>query len=303
MEKRLAPVVLFVYNRPMHTFKTLESLALNQFAAQTDLIVYADGAVSESDKVSVELTRKMVTDIKGFKSVRVHSSDVNLGLAASIIQGVTKTLETYHSVIVLEDDLETSPQFLEYMNVALEYYKDSSVYSISGYTPPIPISADYPYSTYLTSRICSWGWATWREKWQTTDWQVTDFDQFIRTKEKIDKFNQSGNDLTPMLLRYKTGAIKSWAIRFAYHTFKNGGYSVYPVKSLVRNSGADGSGTNMKASSKYDVDLYNSLNLNNLSPINNSNSLILKSFRDFYNTSNFRLTINWFKRLRYILFK
>lgn len=302
MEKKLAPVVLFVFNRPMHTYKTIQALALNKFASQTDLIIYADGSALDSDKVSVELTRKMLSEIQGFKSIKIHCSDTNFGLAASIIQGVTKTLETYHSVIVLEDDLETSSQFLEYMNFALDYYQDSSVYSISGYTPPISIPTDYPYTTYLTSRICSWGWATWREKWQTTDWQVTDFDQFIRTKEWIDKFNQSGNDLTPMLLRYKIGAIKSWAIRFAYHTFKNDGYSVYPVKSLVRNSGADGSGTNMKASSKYDVELYNSLNLNNLSPINNSNSLILKSFRDFYNTSYFRSIINWFKRLRYIGF-
>ena len=301
MEKTVAPVILFVYNRPIHTQKTLDALAANTLAASTDLIVFSDGNKGESDAEDVAQTRRLFENNYPFKSIVLHKSSHNKGLAKSIIEGVSQVLNEYPTTIVLEDDLITTSGFLTYMNEALSYYENSSVYSISGYTPPIVIPEDYQLSTFVTGRICSWGWATWRSKWQGVKWEIEDFDSFFRDSEIVNRFNGMGNDVTPMLFKYQKRVINSWAIRFAYHTFKSKGVAIYPTKSLVSNLGVDGSGTHMKSSRKYKVETTEYINSELFCNPLNQNSLIVKRFRRFYNTSLFRLLINSFNRWIYLL--
>src|SRR3546814_9462782 len=65
-----------------------------------------------------------VDTLEGFASVSVVRQPHNLGLAQSIIIGVTQMLEQHEAVIVIEDDLLLSPYFLKYMNDALYHYRD-----------------------------------------------------------------------------------------------------------------------------------------------------------------------------------
>ena len=300
MNNTLAQVALFVYNRPRHTIETIEALACNRLAADTDLIIFSDGFRDEKDQPSVELTRRMIADVKGFRSVTIKLAKSNFGLAESIVNGVTDILKNHGSVIVMEDDLIASPGFLEYMNEALIVYKQSKIYAISGYTPNITIPSDYNYSTYYNTRNCSWGWATWSDKWENIDWEILDFDQFFKSPQKVKDFNSSGNDLATMLLKCKLGIIHSWSIRFTYHIFKNSGGTIYPTASLIGNSGADGSGTNMKASEKYNVIMSDFVDSSRFCEPNIRNANIQKSFKKFYNTSLIRQIINFIKRIRYL---
>lgn len=301
MEKTVAPVILFVYNRPIHTQKTLEALGANKLATSTDLIIFSDGNKGESDAKGVELTRQLFEKEYPFKSVVLHKSAKNKGLAKSIIDGVTQVLTEYPRAIVLEDDLITTSGFLTYMNQALEYYDNSAVYSISGYTPPIEIPKDYEHSTFVTQRICSWGWATWKNRWMEVKWSIENFDQFYSDAKAIKRFNVIGNDVSPMLFKYQQGKISSWAIRFAYHTFISGGVAIYPTNSLVSNLGTDGSGTHMRASQKYSVKTTEFIDPTKFCNPLIENNLIIDRFRKFYNTSLFRLSINSFKRWIYLL--
>ena len=85
------------------------------------------------------------------------------GLAKSIIDGVGKVLDLHEKIIVLEDDLVTSPYFISFMNEALIMYKDEpKVASIHGYIYPIE---GLPDSFFIKGADC-WGWATWQEKWK-----------------------------------------------------------------------------------------------------------------------------------------
>lgn len=297
-----SPIALFVYNRPWHTAQTIGALSKNNFANESELFIFSDGANNEEDAVLVEKTRDILKDSNGFKHVTIINREENIGLAENIISGITEIFKNYETVICLEDDLITSSRFLEFMNESLNFYKDKSVFSISGYTPQISIPTDYEFSTYNIMRNSSWGWATWKEKWLMVDWKVADFKDFVSNKKERKLFEQAGNDTTMMLLKQQQGKIHSWSIRFNYASFKTSEPTVYPTKSLIKNIGVDGSGTNMKKEKKYDTSLSENIDLKTLNPTNNIDNEIQKVFKKFYNTSLYRRVINIIK-LRYYLQK
>lgn len=251
----LAPIILFVYNRPEHTKKTIDALKLNKLASESTLFIFSDGNKNENDKKSVEEVRNYISTITGFKEIKIILRDRNLGLANSVISGVTEVINEYGKAIVLEDDIVTSKYFLKFMNEALEFYKDDKkIYSISGYSFPIKIPESYQHKIYISPRPSSWGWATWKERWEKTIWNpeiVFDVENQRQLNQYLDN---AGKDLAPMLLKSIKGKINSWAVKWAFTHVKYGAFSVYPNNSLVKNIGLDASGTNFnRFTKKYRV--------------------------------------------------
>ncbi len=249
-----APIVLFVYNRPQHTKKTIEALGKNRLATKTDLYIFSDNSKSIKDQDKVNEVREYIdclvkTNI--FNKVIIEKAEHNKGLAKSVIEGVTKVIQEYGRAIVVEDDLITSEDFIEYMNQALNFYESNQkIWSISGFSN-IEITS-YNEDVYLTYRGCSWGWATWSDRWEKVDWAVEDYNKFKYNPFLRRKFNRGGEDLANMLDNQMKSKIDSWAIRWCYTQSKLNMYTVYPVKSKVKNIGADGSGTHTGITDKYD---------------------------------------------------
>lgn len=282
----LAPIVLFVYNRVEHTKKTIDSLKKNYQASESKLYIFSDGSANDEKTGSVSEVRNFIKNISGFKEINIIEREKNLGLANSIINGVSEIIEEYEKVIVLEDDLLTSKNFLIFMNVALNEFADvDNIYSVSGYSFPIYIPKDYKEEIYITHRASSWGWATWKSRWLKTDWDVSSFDSFIKDKSAVAKFNQGGNDLTKMLRNQIEGKIDSWAIRWIYTHFKNNAYCIYPVKSKIQNIGTDSSGSHTVTTNKYLVNLDTSHEVEKLNQYIAPDDRILKSFKNFFNFS------------------
>ena len=229
--------------------------------------------------------RKYLKSIDGFKKINIIEAEKNRGLAKSVISGVTDIINKYGKVIVLEDDLVTSKYFLKYMNEALTIFKErEDIWSISGYGPNINIPTDYKDDIYITKRGSSWGWATWKDRWELVDWKVSDYNIFKSNREMIQEFNLSGKDLAPMLDDQIAGRIDSWAIRWVYSQFRNNMYTVYPIKSLVKNIGNDLSGTHTTTTTHFNVKLgEKEINLNKNIKYNKG---INKYFKEFYD-SNF----------------
>ena len=280
----LAPVVLFVYNRPEHTRRTIRALEKNRLADRTAVYIFADGPKNSADSANVYKVREVIRENYKFKKVEIFESKHNKGLANSIIEGVTRILTRYGRVIVLEDDLVTSHFFLEFMNECLEKYStNKNIWSISGYTPNIDIHSSYQKNIYLGVRACSWGWATWKDRWETIDWEIKDYQQFSHNKDKIKRFNNGGNDMFYMLEDQMKGRINSWAIRWCYNQFKQSKYTIYPVKSLVSNIGLDFSGTHSSNNKKYKSDLYDFKPklVDDISP----DEKIMREFKQFYDLS------------------
>ena len=254
-----APIAFFAYNRPEHTRRSLESLAQCGEAAESELFIFCDGPKKPEDEEDVREVRRLVKSRRWCSKVNIIVRNENMGLAHSIISGVTDTVNSYGNVIVLEDDLVTSPYFLYYMNKALDFYKDDpAVFSISAYNHPtelMPFPTDYEFDVYCNLRNSSWGWATWSSRWQRADWLVSDFDNFIASKSKKMAFSLGGEDMVEMLSSQMKGEIDSWAIRWSYAHFKHNAVSICPVFSYVHNIGHDGSGEHCNKSNKYNIDL------------------------------------------------
>jgi hypothetical protein len=259
---KLAPIILFVYNRPEHTQKTVDALKFNKLAADSMLFIFSDGYKNKDDKISVDEVRNYISTISGFKEVKITLREKNIGLADSVISGVTEIINQYGKAIVVEDDIVTSPYFLKFMNEALDYYEyDERIFTISGYNFPIKIPKEYPHYVYIASRPSSWGWATWNDRWEKVNWNLIEADVLKNKKSLNSFFDKAGKDLAPMLLRSMEGKIGSWSARFAYTQIKHGAYSIFPIKSLIKNIGADLSGTNFnRSTSKYDIALEDDFN-------------------------------------------
>ena len=242
-KNNLAPIVVFAYRR-LDIKNLLDSLLKNNLSKDSVLIIFSDGSKNKDDLNDVNLVRQYLTTIKGFKSIEVVESDINKGLANSVIDGVTKIINRYGRIIVLEDDLIVSNNFLSYINEALCFYRSNEkIWSVTGYGPNLPDLDTYEQDVYLSVRASSWSWATWKDRWNKIDWEIKDFDDLKNDAKLKKKFNSGGNDLYKMLELQMLGKIDSWAIRWTYNQFKYGMYTIYPKKSQISNNGfSDGVG-------------------------------------------------------------
>jgi hypothetical protein len=234
--ENLSPIVLFTYLRLESLKQAINALANNSLAIDSDLIIFSDGSKSKNDGLMVKEVRAYLKTIQGFKSVTIHESSSNKGLAASIIQGVSDVLKVYPSAIILEDDLISSRNFLEFMNLALEYYHDKpEILAISGFSPTIKGLREE--EVYFTHRASSWGWACWEDRWSKIDWKCEYYHEFKHSATLKSKFNEMGSDMSLMMKRQMEGELNSWAIRFCFHQFQYQLFSVHPAISKIQNIG------------------------------------------------------------------
>lgn len=252
--QNLAPIALFVYNRPDHTRRTLSYLQKNELAAESRLFVFSDGPKTAADKPKVDEVRHLLKKVDGFKSVKVFESDVNKGLANSIIAGVTQLVNEYGKVIVFEDDLLSSPYTLQYFNEALAKYANAQhVMHIGAYMFDLP-DKGLP-ETFFYRIATSWGWATWARAWKNFE---PDIDKLMAQfdKEKINRFSIDGTmNFWKQMQEFKAGKNNSWAIRWYASIFLQGGLVLNPSHSLIHNIGHDGSGVHSNIENTYQVNI------------------------------------------------
>ena len=250
--QNLAPIALFVYNRPDHTRRTLNYLQKNVLAEESRLFIFSDGARTEADQVKVEQVRQLAKEVTGFKSVKVISSKQNKGLANSIIDGVSQLIKEYGKVIVFEDDLLSSPYTLEYFNEALtRYATEEKVMHIGAYM--FDLNDESLPETFFYRIATSWGWATWARAWKDFE---PDIDKLIGQfdKQKIHQFSIDGTmNFGKQVQEFKTGKNNSWAIRWYASIFLKGGLTLNPSHSLVHNIGHDGTGVHSNIENTYQV--------------------------------------------------
>ena len=295
----LAPIILFVYNRPEYTRQTIESLKKSQFASGSELFIYSDAAKTGKDKKLVAEVRDYIKTIDGFRKVIIKEGKENKGLALSITSGVSEILNKYDNAIILEDDLELSPFFLKYMNEALSLYeKEEDVISIHGYV--YPVKKKLPETFFLRGADC-WGWATWKRGWKFYEDNASKLLSEITSKNLKDEFDFNRSyPYTKMLKNQIKGEINSWAIKWYASAFVNNKLTLYPGKSLVRNVGTTVSSTHFEETNVYDVELSEV-------PVNVKNIEIKESvkekkiFEEYFRSINSGIVKKGLKKIKTLL--
>lgn len=293
--KDLAPILLFVYNRPEHTRRCVDSLLANGPSADSDLIVYADGPRDDAARPEVDRVRKYIHSISGFKSVTIIERDGNWGLARNVIDGVTTAVNSRGRVIVVEDDLVLAPYFLQFMNDALETYKDEPRL---GHIQACDFTRDPSLpDTFLIKFTGSWGWGTWQRAWKHFNPDGAELLQALERQGLTRRFDFNGKyGFTRMLRRQIEGKNNSWAIRWNASLFLADILSLNVGRSLVSNQGFDGSGTNCGGGNLYSSELWlQPLPVRKISPIE-ENEAARHAFERYYGRTN----SFWAKTLRRI---
>ena len=248
----LAPIIVFCFNRPWHIERTLEALSKNTQANESILYIFCDGPKKDANKEQLEKilqTRQIVRRKKWCKEVIITEAMENRGLRDSIISGVTDVISRHGRAIVVEDDLETSPFFLKYMNLCLDKYQDyRGVFSISAQScvNPRDFPKDYPYDVYAYPTHLPWGWATWQDRWELVDWDIDKGmkEPLERQPYMRDAFMRAGQDLYYRSLKERLEGLKVWSICFSLAHFQHHAVSIRPIVSYVHNTGFDGTGAN-----------------------------------------------------------
>lgn len=251
-ESKFAPIALFTYCRPWHTQKTVEALLANHESSETDLYIFSDAPKNEKAIEGVLNTRKYIHTITGFKNVHIIEREKNWGLANSLIDGISKIVNEYGKVIVVEDDIVASPFFLQYMNEGLELYKnDNKVASIHAYV--YPTQKKLPETFFIQGADC-WGWATWKRAWDIFNSNTQELLDEIVQKKLQRKFDFDYTyPYVDMLKNQINGKVNSWAIRWYASAFLKDMYTLYPGQAMAKQIGMDGVG----ATHSGKTDIYN----------------------------------------------
>ena len=299
---KLAPIVLFVYDRLWHTQETIKALQKNELASESELFIYADGAKNDKIIPQIKEVQNYIKTIDGFKKVTIVERQKNFGLAYSIVSGVTKTVNKFGKVIVLEDDIVTSPYFLKFMNDALTFYEnEDKVWHISGWNYPIDLTSDN--DVYLYRVMECWGWATWKNNWHYYEKNTKKLTKEF-SKNDIRRFNLDGTYnawLQVKLNKYRY--MNTWAIYWYAAIFKKNGLCVSPIKSFVKNIGLDGSGQNCKDSSYKDNEILNSKrNITFIIDMCEDNDIV-KQIKPYLKTVNKGVVVKIINKLTRVIFK
>lgn len=246
-----SPVVLFTYKRPVHTKMVLEALSNCDLKEHTDVIIYADGLKStatDKDKEDIEKTRQVLLDYQSnhtFKSLELHLSDQNNGIAYSVKKGAKEQLDNYGKVIIMEDDIVPQKGFLKYMNEALDKYESQNkVWGISGYAFPLQNEKEVQEETFFLPVNCSWGWATWKSRWERADLNVSSiFEKFEKNNVQRENYNFGNYYYYEILEVLRDKKSDVWDALFQASMFLENGVFLYPKRSLAKNIGFDSTGT------------------------------------------------------------
>lgn len=295
--KKLSKIALFVFNRPVHTFKVLNSLKKNNLAKFSEIYIFSDEVRNKKDKIDVAKVRKIIKNVKGFKKKTIIYRNRNFGLAKNFIDGINEVLKKNERIIVLEDDNLVSPHFLSFMNDALEIYKNSkNVGSISGYSYRLNTEKN---ETFFSTFIPSWGWATWRRSWKYMKLDGNFLMNKIYKNKKVKNFNLNNSyDFMRILKNQANNINDSWSIRWYASLFLKKKLALFSTQSYVHNIGFDGSGVHTPKTDIFKVNLlgeYKKLEKIPVHPHKEYNYLLNNFFKKLQKREKFLNFINIIK--------
>ena len=211
--------------------------------------MFSDSPKDDKSAEGVRQVREYLSRLDGFASIEIVEREENYGCAKNIILGITQVAREFGRVIIVEDDILTSPYFLTYMNEALELYKDDEkVGTVSGWLSPMSMCSgeekEMPQSFFVAAGVGIWGWGTWQRSWCSYEYDAWKLLQRIKEAGLEDEFNfgLKHKPRSKNLEDQAMGYIGTWDYQLVASMFIHGRLSLVPGRTLTNNIGCDGTG-------------------------------------------------------------
>ncbi|PSU31973.1 glycosyltransferase family 2 protein [Photobacterium phosphoreum] len=263
-----APIIIGTYSRIEHLKRCVESLKKNRLAKKTILIIGIDYPIKDSHKLDNDSIKEYCKDIIGFEKVIIKEWDCNLGARENFAKLRDIAFEFSETVIITEDDNVFHPGFLEYMNTNLSNYEDDNrIFAICGYNYPVTYSEEdgNEIDQLVLKSYSAWGVGVWKNKYKQVDFSSQAYVDILKSPLKIYDVNKNVGD--HILLHY-LDAISNNKVYgdtwISLHIYKNNQFCIFPMISLVKNIGNDGTGLNCGIDEKisYQKVLRDNQNIN-----------------------------------------
>lgn len=287
---KYAPIKIATLNRSTHFIKLIESLKLNDWAIYTDIYIGLDFPPSKKyeegwKKICDYLDQG---DFSVFSSFNIIKRDINYGASKNAYDLAKRIFNKYDRCIVLQDDMEVSHNFIEYMDNCLDAFEnDPSVIGVTAYSYPIKWECSKDATCMKQNFNASmWGTGFWRDKYF---YMVKSFSEGILFEDykSFIKKKQYKNMTDACLSEYIPAATSLYPQRFNLlymmsdvslraYLAKADKFFISPIFSKTRNNGFDGSGLycqdiakDGKGTTSYTYDY-------SIQPIDNQKSFELK---------------------------
>tara|TARA_R110002167_G_scaffold217236_5_gene422014 strand:- start:420 stop:1352 length:933 start_codon:yes stop_codon:yes gene_type:complete len=298
----LAPIGISTYKRSAHLKKTIVALKENPLSRFSDLYIFSDHP-NVGDEIEVLRLRKYLKTVTGFKNIEIIERENN-SRVKNTREGMKLLLGTYGKMIFLEEDIVTSPRFLEFLNMGLDHYRsNASILSVSGYSPPIRIKKYANSDMYILRRFNAWGFATWQHKFDPYGFELDEKKarNFLENKRHFTE-SMIGQDFRSMLTKELNKEIDALDVKISFHQVINDLYTVYPIESLVQNIGFDGTGIHCGKSKKFDIDFSGNRKMFNFDALPTIRQEIVLAHNEF-RKRNIIQTIRYYANLLFRAFR
>jgi hypothetical protein len=243
----VAPVALFVFNRPNLTTQVFERI---RAAGPRRLLIVADGprATRPEDVQLCEATRRIVTSPDWGCDLLTHFADVNLGCRHRMSSGLDWVFEQCSEAIILEDDCLPHSSFFHFCSEMLSHYReDSRIMHVSG--DNFQGGRRRGDGSYFFSRYSlSWGWASWRRAWRYFDLTIPSW-PLARKERWLESILENPLELkywTNIFDRVHRGEMDAWDYQWQFTCWSQSGLSIQPNDNLVSNIGVGPDSTHFK---------------------------------------------------------
>lgn len=246
-------LAFFVYIRPWHTRKVIESIRKNKFEK---IYIFQDGLKNQKDAAAWHEVSKMIQAID-FVPKEVFISDRNKGLANSIVEGMNYVFQYHDFAIALEDDVILADEYKDLMEELSKNYKGNRrVMSVCGGGYGTIVPEDYPYDIYFTYRMSSVAFGTWKDRWAGYERNPMLLKKILADPEKKKFLEYAGGDVEQIILASVRGSADTWAAYWVLHQIDHLAFHAIPVLGYAKDIGRDGTGTNTTHEiCRYDIAL------------------------------------------------
>ena len=290
---QISPVLIPVYDRYIHFEKVINTLSKCHNSDKTELYIYIDFAKSNQVLECQNSILNTISDFEhNFKLINVIQRSFNMGAQNNILDAIDDLFRKYKSIIFLEDDCIVHPSFLNFLNSCLNKYADNEdILGVSGYLYPINYPVQFgdkdivklPYSS-------AWGMGLWESKYSRPELKSKQILSLIKQKKIVTLLKNVSNRHHYVSLKEVFFKRDRWGdFCFMLSLLNNDKKWIFPVHTLVKNIGADGSGVHQGAYNFNIIDsqiLPKNLNLNfNLSEDHNLRLIFQSKIKMFFKNS------------------